>query len=527
MAAAPTNSEQIEQRASWRAVAACCVAGCAVWIEPPASIFRPPAELAFGSGWVSYNLVLGIIDLYVIVLFLVGGTVGDIFGRRRTLMVGLAGATLGNLLLVLSPSIEWFVATRVLVGMASALVMPLSLSLVHLAFERDSEQRDRAITLYIVVTAIAVIVAGVIGGLFRSLADWRLAFVPPIVLALAGFVLVYRRVPESKALPHERYVAVGNTASTWILLALAFGLHVYWVAGEYAIYVLLGSLAAVALGILLLLRADYRASGSRLALHWRRRWHLTVLTVFGVAMNIGATGFLTQTFGAVRAVYGYTTLVAVLALAPFVVGVLLVSRPAFQRWTARLGHREMMASGMCLVALSCLAIWLLFGTRSYLVLAVPMLAFGVGSTMANSAWTARYLRSVSGELIGARTGMNTAISRTGDIVGTALTSALLAMIGTRDYIGRLREEGLAEDRVRQAADALNGLLDPATVNTAAVDPVITGYLLAGYRLSYTLAFERVMLVLALISLLASALAWLALQPSDKAVPVSATAQQDA
>jgi MFS family permease len=414
----------------------------------------------------------------------------------------------------------------VLVGVAGALVLPLSLGLVHLAFAGDGKQRDRAITRYVVSSALAALAAALLGGALRSLPDWRLAFVPPILLGLLAIVLVWRNVAESRALPHERYVVEGDSASTWVLLALAFGLHLYWVAGPYAIYVLLASLSAVALGAFVLLRSDYRASGLRLTLNWRRRWSRTVLTIFGVAMNIAVTGYLAQAHGALRVVYGYGGLVALLAMLPYVAGTLLVSRPVFQRGAARLGHRESMAAGLALVSLSCLATWLLFGAGSYLALALVMASFGIGSTMASSAWTASYLGAMSGELIGVRTGMNTAIGRTGDVVGMTLTTALLATVGSGDYLQRLRSEGVTEERIQRANEALNSLLHPATVAAVTTDPRIAEYLLAGYRLSYLVAFERVMLVLTVISLLASALAWVGLRSRESHAVISVATEQN-
>lgn len=525
MAAARASIEQSVQRADWRVVTACCVAGSAAWLEPPATIFRPPSELAFGSGWVGFNVFLGIVNLLVIAFYLAGGSLGDVFGRRRVLLIGLAGVLAGNALLMLSPNTVWFVTTRLLTGLAGALAVPLTLSLVYLTFAGNDERLGRAITLYIVASAIAGVGGGLLGGLLRALPDWRLAFVPSMVCAVLGMLLVRLNVPESKAPPGERDVALGNTASTWILLALAFGIHVVWVAGPYAGYVLAASLAAASVGVLLLVRSDRRAAGGRFAHRWRSRWNLTLLTVFGVALQIALTGYLTQTQSAVHAVYGYGGLVAVLALAPFVVGTLLNSHPAFQRLTSRLGPLSAMALGVGLVGLSCLGTWFLFGSRNYLFLAVLLLATGIGSTMADSAWTSTFLRSVPGALIGARTGMNSAIKRTGDLIGTTLTSALLATAGSSDYVRRLLSEGVGEERLEQAREALDRLLDPATVAAAAGDPAIVDLLLSEYRLSYAAAYERVMLVLALICLLASLLAWIAWWRRGPS-PAGAAAPQD-
>jgi MFS family permease len=517
----------MEQRPDRRLVlVACCIAGCAVWSEPPASIFRPPAALAFGSGWVAYDLLIGIINLAVIACYLGGGTLGDLFGRRKMLLAGLAGHIVGNLLLLLSPNIAWFAATRLVTGLAGALTVPLTLSMIYLTFDDDDEARHRAITIYIVVITLAKVAAAILGALLHSLADWRLAFLPPVLIGLVGLVMLYRYAPESKAGADERYIALGNTASTWTLLALAFGLHVVWVAGPFVPHVLAASLCAALIGAALLLWADFRTDGRQRFHGLRRRRTLIILTVFGVAMQIGMAGYLAQTRGAFQVVYGFGGGLALLALAPLVVGTLLASNPKIQAWVGSLSRRATMAGGLLLVGLSCLGIWLLFGQGGYITVAVLMIAFGVGSTMANSAWTSTYLQSTTGELIGARTGMSSAISRTGDLVGAALASALLASAGSSDYVRRLLAEGLQEAQVERARAALDRLLNPATVNTAAIDPEVVRRLLSDYRSSYAAAFEQVMLALAVVCLLASAFVWIGLRSLRSPATVPTATPQD-
>jgi MFS family permease len=516
----------VEKRPDRRLVLiACCIAGCAVWSEPPAAIFRPPAALAFGSGWVAYDLLIGIINLAVIACYLGGGTLGDLFGRRKMLLAGLAGHIVGNLLLLLSPNVAWFAATRLVTGLAGALTVPLTLSMIYLTFD-DDEARHRAITIYVVVITLAKIAAAILGALLHSLADWRLAFLPPVLIGLVGLAMLYRYVPESRAGAGERYIALGNTASTWTLLALAFGLHVVWVAGPFVPHVLAASLCAAMIGAALLLWADSRADGRQRFRGLRRRRTLIILTVFGVAMQIGLAGYLAQTKGALHVVYGYGSGLALLALAPLVAGTLLVSLPKVQAWVGSLSRRATMAGGLLLVGLSCLGIWLLFGQGSYGTVAVLMIALGVGSAVANSAWTSTYLQSTAGELIGARTGMSSAIARTGDLVGAALASALLASAGSSDYVRRLLAEGIEEAQVERAREALNRLLNPATVGAAAIDPDVVRRLLSDYRSSYAAAFEQVMLTLAVVCLLASALAWIGLRPARPLAPEAAVTAEE-
>lgn len=494
----------------WWVLAACCLASIAVLLEPPVWVFRPPPVAAFSATWVGYNLLISGTVAVAIAFILAGGALGDIFGRRRVLLIGLGGLLLSNGLLLLSPDPLWFLATRFLAGMSGALVLPLSLTIFSLAFAGDPAAGIRAIAIYVVVTTSAALGAGLFGQIMRDLLDWRGAFAIPSLFALLAVVMALRLVDNSHSHADRRLDAVGHAAWALLVLAFVFGLLNYWAAGRYRGVVVIIALAVGAIGLVLLIWWDYHSPDSLLGQSRIKRSTLAALTVYGVALQIGVVGYLSQLRNALIAVWGYGSVTASLALAPLVGGMLLVLRPASRKRLYRLSLRGSMLVGVGLIAAVCALTALTFGTRSYLWLAVLLVLVGVGNSLGNTAWMGIFVHTIPNDLLGVRSAINTAIGRVGGILAITLTGRLLISGGEADYTRRLLVAGVPPARVSEAVAALNAVLNPASPDAAAVDPAIAARLLAGYQLSYSLAFQQLLLVVAAICALGGLALWLGL-----------------
>ncbi|NTU78161.1 MAG: MFS transporter [Chloroflexales bacterium] len=160
-------------RRRWRVLLACCLASSAKNTEPPPWIYHPPATAAFNAGWATYGIWMSLVALGALAFLLVGGVLGDIFGRQRVLLIGLGGLIAANLLAVVAPTAPWFFASRFIAGAFGTLVLPLSLSVLYLAFADDVALRERAIAVYVLLTSAAFLISGLLGQLMGTLFDWR------------------------------------------------------------------------------------------------------------------------------------------------------------------------------------------------------------------------------------------------------------------------------------------------------------------------------------------------------------------
>lgn len=490
-------------------LAACCLASCAKNSEPPAWVFRPPGLQAFGGGWTTYSLFMSALSLGALAFLLIGGVMGDIFGRRRVLLIGLGGLLAANLMTLLSAAVPWFVTMRLVAGAFGVLVLPLSLSVLFLAYADDSAARVRAVAIYVLLSNTAFLSAGFLGQLMHSQVGWRASFALPTLLTLAAFVLARREVGES-AVPRERYVdVIGHAAWTLITLSLLYGLVSWVIDRAYAPVARGASLVAIAIGVALLAWWERHNRETIIGQSRIKRRALVVLILFGLCMQFGFVGLVTQVRGALQAAYGYGNVWATLALAPVLAGMFGGILYAGRRMQGA-GARPVMTGGLLVVAAVCALTALTGASGAWPWRSVLLLAFGAAAVLANSAWTAIFLRALPQDAVGVRTGINSSALAVGASLGGSLPAALLTRIGLEQYTRLLLASGVPDERLEPALAALNRVLDPATPDAALLDPALAARLLSGYRLVYLAAYEQVLLVIALVCLIGSLLAWFGL-----------------
>src|SRR4029079_6786482 len=128
-------------------------------------------------------------------LTLTGGAVGDRFGRRRGVQVGVAALALSSIAGSLAPNVRWLIAARAAQGLAAALLVPNSLALLSAAFPRS--ERGAAIGTWSAATSVVGAVSPMLGGWFVDAGSWRIAFATVVPVALGAFAVAARRVPDS------------------------------------------------------------------------------------------------------------------------------------------------------------------------------------------------------------------------------------------------------------------------------------------------------------------------------------------
>ena len=377
-----------------------------------------------GAQWIvnAYLLPLG-------ALVLIGGALGDHYGRRRVFLAGLVVFTVACVLCAAAPTFPILLAGRALEGVGAAMVAPTSLAIIADAFE--GRARGRAIGTWAGAGAAASALAPVAGGWIVDAAGWRWAFVAVVPLAFAAMAFGWRAVRESRADRGERapldwlgaaVVSAGLLAGIWGLVALP---------ERGATPLVGGALLAGAVLLAAFLWIE-RRKGDRA---------MTPLALFGDATFSGLSAYTFLLYAALGGLLlllpyvliedlGWSATAAGAALLPFPLIMAAASRFVGGTLSERLGARTLLTVGAALVA-TAFAWWGAAASGSYWTGVLPgLLIMAVGMALAVAPLTATVLAAAGDRYSGVASGVNNAISRIGGLVATALLG--LVLIGASD-----------------------------------------------------------------------------------------------
>jgi EmrB/QacA subfamily drug resistance transporter len=345
---------------------------------------------------------------------LLGGALGDRFGRRRIYLVGMAWFAIASLLCGLADDVGWLIAARALQGIGGALLVPGSLALIQESFHPDD--RARAVGAWSGLSGVAGAAGPLLGGWLVDVANWRWAFFVNIPVAVVVSVLLVRHVPESRdAGPPRRFDLVGG-----LLAALGLGGVTYALteASSGGWPVLASALVgAAALAAFLRVERRGRAPMLPLGLFASRDFSAANLASFFFYGAVAGLFFLLPI--QLQLTVGYSPLGAGLALLPATVLVLLLSARA-GALTARTGARLLLSTGslVCVAALL-LALRVTPGAW-YLTDVLPTVALiGIGISLITPAISTTVLGAVPGERAGIASAVNNGVARTAGLVAVA------------------------------------------------------------------------------------------------------------
>ena len=132
-------------------LAACCIAGASVFIVPPLWTFYPPDAAPFGAGWTTVRFLTSIWGIVTVLMLIVGGLLGDYFGRRRFLLIGLALSVVAHGLLLFVDTNMSHIVLRIAAQLSGALILPLALAPLYIFYR--GKARVRAFAWYAFATS--------------------------------------------------------------------------------------------------------------------------------------------------------------------------------------------------------------------------------------------------------------------------------------------------------------------------------------------------------------------------------------
>jgi EmrB/QacA subfamily drug resistance transporter len=370
--------------------------------------------------WVTNGYLLSLASL-----ILLGGSLGDRFGRRRVFVVGVVWFAAASALCGLAPTPEVLIAARVLQGIGGALLTPGSLAMIQGAFA--SEDRAPAIGAWSGLGGIAAAIGPFVGGGLIDYASWRWIFLINLPLAAVTVLIAVRHVPETRD-PHA-----SSHFDWWgaVLASLALG------GTTYALIEWGGPTAVVAAGVAVVTAVGFVLVEGRekqpmleLGIFRDRTFSASNAMTFLVYGALGAMGFFVTL--QLQTVVGYGALAAGIAFLPMTVAMLFLAS-AGGRLATRIGPRLPMTVGPVLMGAATLMLMRIDADSGYWLDVFPgATLFGLGLSVMVAPLTATVLAAAPDEHAGIASGVNNAVARSGTLIAVAALPVAVGL-GGGDY----------------------------------------------------------------------------------------------
>ncbi|HUE79459.1 MAG TPA: DHA2 family efflux MFS transporter permease subunit [Sphingomicrobium sp.] len=391
------------------------------------NVALPAIRAGYGAGAEQVQWVVNAYLLPLSALLLLGGALGDQYGRRRLLTIGTSLFGAASLLCALAPSLNLLLAARAMQGTGAALLLPNSLALLNAAY--SGEERGRAVGIWAAAGAGAAAIAPLIGGWLVDTVGWPAIFYINLPLALGAVVLALLYVTESRDLGAGRTDYAGALLATAGLGGATYGLTRWSSSGVLDVM----SGVSIAAGFVLL--------GAFLAVERHRRekamMPLAIFTgrcFFGLNLmtfllyGAFAAAMLLVPYVLIEAV-GYSPVQAGMALLPLPILIALGS-PVMGQLAARIGPRLPLTIGPIVVGMGMLLGLRIGSDSDYWTDVLPAVAvMATGMAILVAPLTSSVLGSVDEKHVALASGFNSAMSRIGGLIATALLGVVLARRG--------------------------------------------------------------------------------------------------
>jgi DHA2 family methylenomycin A resistance protein-like MFS transporter len=416
----PSSSPTLTRRQIWT-LAAVCFSQFMIQLDVTiVNVTLPSIQHALAVG---PDRLVWIVDAYVLPLaslILVGGTLGDRFGRKRVFLVGFVAFTVFSAGCALSPDDDWLIVFRALQGVGAALLAPSSLSILTHAFPPAT--RPWAIGMWSMLSGLGFGMGPVVAGLLLRFSGWSAIFWVNVPIGLAGALVAARYVGESSN-PHARRLDLpGAVLVSGALFFLTFALVRFGHRASDGGVVLPFLVAALLLGAGFLLR-ETRAAAPMLPLHFFRHAAFRVANIdFALAYaGLAATLFFVSLY--FQNVRGWAPLQTGVSWLTMNVPFLVVASSA-GRLQARFGARRVAIGGLTAGGIGIL-LFALLGTESTYLQAIPAyFLFGAGYGAAVPAISTVAMGALDVHHAGVASGVLNAARQVGTAVGLPALSAL-------------------------------------------------------------------------------------------------------
>jgi EmrB/QacA subfamily drug resistance transporter len=386
------------------------------------NVALPSIQRDLGIGLSELEWIVAGYALTFAALMLIGGKMADAYGRRLIFVVGIAVFTLASLWCGLASSGEMLIVARIVQGAGAALMSPATLSIITATF--PPRQRGTAIGIWAGVSALALAIGPLAGGLITEHLSWSWIFFINVPVGIVGIAASFLFIDESRDETHERLDLPGLATSALGLFALTYALieaNTYgWgsarILGAFAI-------AALSLAVFVVLESRQRAPMLPLGLFRNRTYTGANIVILLVSLSMFGVFFFVSLY--MQNILGYSAVQAGAAFLPMTVLIILIA-PIAGRTTDRVGSRWFMTGGMVLIALQLLYFSRLGPDATFWQLLPAMLIGGIGMASTMTPSTSAATRSVPVDKAGVGSAVLNAFRQVGGTMGIAVIGAIMA-----------------------------------------------------------------------------------------------------
>jgi EmrB/QacA subfamily drug resistance transporter len=413
-----------EDNSKWWTLGAMCFALFMMMLDNTVvNVALPSIQKDLGASLSALEWSVNAYTLSFGVLLVTGGRLGDIFGRRKTFLIGVTIFALSSATAGLAQDTTMLIVSRIIQGVGGALMMPATLSIVTNAFEPS--ERGKAIGTWAGVSALALAIGPVVGGLLTEHVSWRAIFylnIPVAAGAIAATIFAVRESRDESVGREIDYLGVGTLTVGLTSLVLALIESNAWGWSSARIVGLL-VLSVVALTAFVFIERRVPAPIVELPLFASRNFVATNVVALVVTFAMMAQFFFVTLY--IQDVLGYSPVETGLRFLPSTLMIVLIA-PIAGRMTDRIGPRWLIGGGLAIVTVSLFWLTTINNSTTYGDIWPSFVLMGIGMALVMSPMSTAAMNAVPVTKAGVASGLLSMNRMVGGSLGVAVVGAVFA-----------------------------------------------------------------------------------------------------